>query len=125
LQLLDNLSYLASLLLLANLSWDINVELLFYLKCRKSSTATINPHIKRSNKSFLVVSPPSRPFLLWTLYGDWHLTFIIRCITTTDRPTSVDLSITHVGITNEEMAHGYMLIKANEEMGEAGRVLFG
>jgi hypothetical protein len=80
LQLLANLSYLASLQLLANLSWDINIELLFYLKCTRSSAPTINPHIKRSAESFLVVSPPSRRFLLWTLYGDWHLS--IHMLTT-------------------------------------------
>ncbi|CDQ71698.1 unnamed protein product [Oncorhynchus mykiss] len=51
--LLANLSYLASLLWLANLSWDINIELLFYLKCTRSSTLTINPHIKRPTESFL------------------------------------------------------------------------
>ena len=38
LHLLANSSYLASLLLLANLSWDINIEMLFYLKYTRSST---------------------------------------------------------------------------------------
>ena len=93
LHLLANLSYLDSLLLLANLSWDINIELLFYLKCTRPSTPTINPHIKRSTESFLVISPPSRLFLLWTWYCDWQLSEI-RCIAATDL---VRLSVTHVG----------------------------
>ena len=50
------------------------------------------------------------------IYWDWQLAFI-RCITT---KTSVRLSVTHVGITNEEMARGYLLLENNEEMGEAG-----
>ena len=33
---------LASLLLLAHLSWDINIGLLFYLKCTRSSTPTLS-----------------------------------------------------------------------------------
>ena len=57
-----NLSYLAGLLFIANLSRDINIELLFYLKCTRSSTPTINPHIKRTTESFLAISPPSRLF---------------------------------------------------------------
>ena len=31
-----------------------------------------------------------------------------------------EASIPHVGITNEERARGYLLLKHNEEMGEAG-----
>ena len=53
---------LASLLLLTNLSWDINIELLFYLKCTGFSTPPINPHIKRSTESFLVISPSFQVF---------------------------------------------------------------
>ena len=41
----------------------------------------------------------------------------MRCITATDL---VRLSVTHMGITNEEMARGYLLLLTNEEMGEAG-----
>ena len=36
--------------LLASLSLDINVELLFFLKCTRSSTPTFNPHIKTVNR---------------------------------------------------------------------------
>ena len=47
--------------------------LIFYPKCTRSSTPPINPHTKRSTESFVVISPPSRLFLLLTLYCDWQL----------------------------------------------------
>jgi hypothetical protein len=56
------------------LSWNINIELLFSLKCTRSSTPTINSHIKRSTKLFLVISPPSRLFNWKT----WISTFILQ-----------------------------------------------
>ena len=49
-----------------------------------------------------------------------YLTFIVLP-RPTDRP--LHLSITHLDITNEEMARGYVLLKDNEEMREAGLAL--
>ena len=51
--------------------------MLFYLKCTRSSTLTINPHKTVNRIVFFVIYSPSRPFLLWTLYGNWHLTFVM------------------------------------------------
>ena len=62
---------------------------------------------------FLVISPPSFRllFLLWTLFDSWQPT--LWCITT-KYELSVDLS------SPFNHPYGYMLIKTNEEMGEAG-----
>ena len=70
-----------------------------------SFTPTINPHIKRPTESFLVISPPSGRFHLWSY----------KVIGKT-----VCLSIIHVVITNEEMARGYLLLETIEEVGEVG-----
>ena len=98
---------LASLLLLANLSWYI-FGLLFYLKCTRSSTWTINPQINQICFSSSLLLPSGFVFLfgLYMAVGK-----LLYSITTTAR--SVDLS-------SFNYSHGYMLLKTNEEMGEAG-----
>jgi hypothetical protein len=63
--------------------------------------------------SFLVISPPSFRLLLllWTLFDSCQPT--LWCITTKDE-LSADVS------SPFNHPYGYMLIKTNEEMGEAG-----
>jgi hypothetical protein len=99
---------LASLLLLANLSWDIIIGLLFDLKCTRSATPTINPQIKVSTE-LVSINLSFRLLLHWTLYGGWQPTW--RCITTTNWTRDLSSSFNH--------PRGFMLLKTNE-VGEAG-----